>query len=130
MHLSYVRLLADRFAETFRFYRDTLGFEVLWGDEDNVYAEFRVSPATRLAMADRRIMAEVPGVSTRVRGEGPEGCMLVFEVADVDARAAELKERGVRFIADPVDRPAWGVRTAHLRDPEGNLVEINTPLVS
>lgn len=26
--------------------------------------------------------------------------------------------------------PDWGIRTAHLRDPDGNLIEINQPLPS
>ena len=62
----------------------------------------------------------------RVTGWRPETgsgdrAMLVFEVPNVDARVAELKSRGVEIIAEPVDRPEWTVRTAHLRDPEGNL---------
>jgi catechol 2,3-dioxygenase-like lactoylglutathione lyase family enzyme len=27
-----------------------------------------------------------------------------------------------------MDRPEWGIRTAHFRDPDGNLIEINQPL--
>jgi len=128
MHLSYVRVLVDDFPSAFRFYRDTMGFDVLWGDENNVYAEFQVSPQTRLAVTARRVMAAIPGVSASSGGSNPERFMLVFEVDDVDGRVAALKGRGVKFISDPVDRPEWTVRTAHLRDPEGNLIEINTPL--
>lgn len=128
MHLSYVRVLVDDFSACFRFYREIMGFEVLWGDENNVYAEFQVGPKTRLAVTARRVMAEVPGVSSAAGSSGPERFMLVFEVDDVDARAAALKGRGAQLVAEPVDRPAWTVRTAHLRDPEGNLIEINTPL--
>lgn len=127
MHLSYVRVLVDEFPASFRFYRDIMGFEVLLGDE-KAYAEFQVGPKTRLAVTARRVMAEVPGVSAAAGNEGPERFMLVFEVDDVDTRVAALKGRGAQLVAEPVDRPAWTVRTAHLRDPEGNLIEINTPL--
>lgn len=129
MHLSYVRVLVDDFPNSFRFYRDAMGFDVLWGDENNVYAEFKVSPQTRLAVAARPVMAAIPGVSASPgAGSGPERFMLVFEVDDVDGRVAAMKGRGVKFTEGPVDRPDWTVRTAHLRDPEGNLIEINTPL--
>lgn len=128
MRLSYVRVLVDNFAGSFLFYRDIMGFEVLWGDENNVYAEFQAGPATRLAVTARRVMAVVPGVDAEAGGQAADRFMLVFEVEDVDARAAALKARGVKLIAEPVDRPDWTVRTAHLRDPEGNLIEINTPL--
>jgi lactoylglutathione lyase len=126
MHLSYVRILVDRFADCFRFYRDLMGFEVLWGGENDVYAEFKVSGQTRLAVTSRQVVSVIPGVTaTAAAGDR---FMLVFEVEDVDKTAASLKERGVAFVSEPVTREAWGVRTMHLRDPDGNLVEINKPL--
>jgi lactoylglutathione lyase len=127
MQLSYVRVLVDRFTECLRFYREIMGFEVLWGEDSNVYAEFKVGPATRLALCARQVIAEVPGVSAQP-APASDRCMLVFEVDDVDRKAAEFARLGVHLIAEPVDRPAWNVRTAHLRDPEGNLIEINRPL--
>jgi lactoylglutathione lyase len=127
MHLSYVRVLVDQFPGCFRYYRDTLGFEVILGEEEGPYAEFRVSAQTRLALCARFVIAAVPGV---LAGPAPaaDRFMLVFEVDDVDRKVEELKGRGAMPIAAPVDRPEWGVRTAHFRDPEGNLVEINKPL--
>ena len=129
MHLSYVRVLADHFAECFRFYRDIMGFAVLIGDEANVYAEFKVSQETRLAVCARHVVSEIPGVSP---GPAPaaDRFMLVVEVDDVDRAVADLKRRGASAVTEPVDRAAWGVRTAHFRDPDGNLIEINRPLPS
>jgi hypothetical protein len=40
---------------------------------------------------------------------------------------AGLRGRG----AEPgeiVDRPDWGIRFVHLRDPAGNLIEVNCPI--
>lgn len=53
---------------------------------------------------------------------------LTFEVADVDASFRELSGKGVIFTTEPHDQEAWVLRVAHLRDPEGNLIEINAPL--
>ena len=39
-----------------------------------------------------------------------------------------LKGSGTAFLTDPHDRPDWGIRVAHLRDPDGNLVELSRRL--
>ncbi len=53
--------------------------------------------------------------------EGDDEVVVYFEVADLDARVAELRASGVAFEADPADQP-WLWREATLRDPAGNLV--------
>ena len=41
----------------------------------------------------------------------------------MDAFAAHAKQVGGSLITAPTDMPQWGIRTAHLRDPDGNLIE-------
>jgi lactoylglutathione lyase len=53
---------------------------------------------------------------------------LIMAVEDMDAVYRQLRERGVIFITEPLDRQNWGIRTAHFRDPDGNLIEINSSL--
>ncbi|MBK6328876.1 MAG: VOC family protein [Chloroflexi bacterium] len=53
---------------------------------------------------------------------------LVFAVENVEAMCAKLKAAGVQLAAELTDHPDWGIRTAHFRDPDGNLIEINQPL--
>jgi len=53
---------------------------------------------------------------------------LTFEVPDVDAAYKALRARGIEFVTEPHDQETWVLRVAHLRDPEGNLIEINAPL--
>lgn len=49
------------------------------------------------------------------------GASIHFEVEDVDAAVAALKERGFRFAVEPVDQPyLW--REAILLDPDGNRI--------
>jgi hypothetical protein len=31
-------------------------------------------------------------------------------------------------VGAPQDRPEWGIRVAHVRDPDGTLVEVNEPI--
>jgi lactoylglutathione lyase len=48
---------------------------------------------------------------------------LVLRVDDVDAAYQEAEKRGATTVAEPREMPAWGMRVAHLRAPEGTLVE-------
>ncbi|MGI6238598.1 MAG: VOC family protein [Christensenellales bacterium] len=51
---------------------------------------------------------------------------LSFRVADVDAEYARLTQLGVDFMTKPRTYP-WGARSAHFRDPDGNIVTIFAP---
>jgi predicted enzyme related to lactoylglutathione lyase len=130
MKLTHVRLLVNDFDECFRFYRDVMGFSVQWGAEGSGYADFRPPRGgAMVALMDRRGMPDaLGGLDDRSSSSHGDHGLLVFDAADLDSTVAVLKARGAKFIADLTDRPDWGIRTAHLRDPEGNLIELNSPL--
>ena len=121
--LSYVRLLVDSYRSTFHFYRDVMGMESMRGDPSSLYAEFE-GGGVRLALFQRSHMAAALGVP-EPKGEGRGHVALVFAVDDVDAAHRELEGKGVKFIMAPRTHEDWNVRTAHLRDPDGNVIEIN-----
>ena len=130
MRLTHIRLLVDDFPACFRFYRDVMGLPVAWGDENGPYADFEAGDAM-LALYDRRLMAEAVGSTDRpFAAEAMDRSALIFAVDSVDHVCDELRAKGVPVEAEPQDRPVWGVRTAHFRDPDGNLIEINTELQS
>ncbi|MEV6769055.1 VOC family protein [Nocardia sp. NPDC051030] len=129
--LSYgqTRVLVDDFAASYRFYRDVLGLPLKQeapGDvpeaEDGPYACFAIG-GSDLALFTRAYMDAAVGAEHRPR-DGVDGVVVVLRVADVDAAARTLEERGVPLTAAPVDQQAWGMRVAHLRAPEGTLIEI------
>jgi lactoylglutathione lyase len=122
MRLTHARLLVEDFPACFRFYRDVVGLEPTWGAEDGTYADFLAGGAT-LALFVRS------GMDGRSKLRPPgDGSMLVFEVDDVDAVAERVRSGAAALEAEPHDEPDWGIRVAHFRDPEGNLLEINQPL--
>jgi lactoylglutathione lyase len=69
----------------------------------------------------------VGGGATAATRADPDPVCLIFSVENVDAAYAELQAQGVSFVTAPTDHPEWGLRTAHLRDPAGNLIELYEP---
>lgn len=129
MKLTHVRLLVVDLDACFRFYRDVMGFEVLWGREGGGYAVFEVEGGVFLALFPRQEMAEAVGAAeAAVEVECQDRAMLIFGVEDVGATVAGLRARGAEFVGGVEDHPDWGIRTAHLRDPAGTLIELNSPL--
>ncbi|PSQ17185.1 hypothetical protein BRD00_08295 [Halobacteriales archaeon QS_8_69_26] len=133
--LTHVRLLVDDYAACFEFYRDVFGFEPTFGDAESGYADFDAGDAT-LALFDRAEMTAAleptDGPPSRTGEDAAvdreDGAALVLAVEGVDAAHDRLSDRGAEFVAGPTDRPEWGLRTAHLRDPAGTLIELNEPL--
>ena len=127
---TYNRLLVADFRASFLFYRDLLGFTPTFGDENDVYADFDTGGVT-LALFRRDLMAHVVGAAEKpAEVESQDKVAFIFSVEDVDAIYRQLQATGVTFVTAPQDRADWGIRTAHFRDPDGNLLEIFSPLTT
>lgn len=122
--LEFIRLLVGDLGRSIEFYRDVLGMELAFDDGEN-YASFAVVPGFSLSLFRHDLMADAIGAHDPVSGDR---AVLVFATEDVDAEAERLTRLGVEVIAAPADRPDWGIRTVHVRDPDGHLIEINRPL--
>ena len=125
MQLTHIRLLVANFSECFRFYRDVLGLLLNIGDENGPYASFSVGGA-EIALFSRDAMAEAVGTSALLSvAEAKDKAAIIIAVPDVDAAYDAVVARGGVFVNPPFDQLQWMVRCAHLRDPEGNLIELN-----
>ncbi len=112
--LSYLFLFAPNFAEMFRFYRDALGFEVLFAEEDS-YAFLRLPGDTGPQLA----LYEEKGEEAQ-----RQNLFLAIDVEDLEASIKELIQRGVA-VEEIRDVP-YG-RAACFKDPAGNTVELHKP---
>lgn len=132
MKFSNVRLLVKDYKKCFKFYTEQLGLEPLWGDENGVYAAFKVAEGIEgLAIFVSDYMASFVGNDEKTQPIGyREKSLVVFEVENVDDTYQALLKKGINFINEPTDMPDWGMRVVHLRDPEENLIEFFTPLAA
>ena len=123
MKFINVRLLVDHFPATVKFWRDLMGFKLTYSDETTGYAYFETGSAG-VELLSRE------GFTAMFGNAAPESrqTIMVFQVDDIDATYADLVQRGAAPISPPLDFPALQIRTAHIGDPEGNLVEIYSKL--
>ena len=129
MKMYSVRLLVNDFTACFRFYQRVLGLEPVWGDQDGPYADFRAGGDVMVALFKRDLMAEAVGTQGLPKSAPSQDKSLVaLQVDNVDETYDRLSQAGVGFVNEPKDYPGWTIRAVHLRDPDGNLVELFAPL--
>lgn len=120
MKLTTIRVLATRFDETVAFYRDTLGIPVR--ADAGVYVAFDAGGFELGVFGRDSMRAIVPTMPES--GATSDHLLIDLEVDDLDATMNALRDKGVGFDTEAHDQPNWGMRVVHLRDPEGNLLEL------
>ena len=124
-----MRLLVKDFATSWRFYRDVLGLTPRKGHGAPPYGEFVQKGRTVVSIFDRSLMATAVGlVASKYSAAHVGRSAIIFAVKDVDATAKRLRRKGIPLLRGPTDRPDWMLRTVHLRDPDGYLIELFSPL--
>lgn len=133
MDALYPRLLVRDFDTAVAFYtgvlRELVGVEPVRVVPQASYANWDVNGEAALALFSRKAIAAAVG--TADLPDGPvtrDSSMLVLRVDDVDRAVECFTRHGAVLVAKPQERPEWGpgLRTAHLRDPEDNLVELQS----
>jgi uncharacterized glyoxalase superfamily protein PhnB len=121
VNLKQSRLVTEDVQRLTRFYEHITGAkaEVL----SSGYVEFQRSPCAGLAIT--------AASTTRAYGDGVlapsanRSLVLDFEVEDLDAHYARLKEIVSDWVFAPTTMP-WGNHAMLFRDPDGNLINFFT----
>jgi catechol 2,3-dioxygenase-like lactoylglutathione lyase family enzyme len=122
MKLSYTRIVAKDVAALVRFYREITKITPDVKSED--YVEFR-TPLSTLAITSQRAIDLYGAGATRPAEN--RSAIIEFEVEDVDAERARLRDLVPACVLEPTLQP-WGNRSMLFRDPDGNLINFFTPM--
>ena len=107
--IGYVIVGVKALESSIAFYRDVLGFELLFSEPEFHFASFKVGEMS-FSLAEGA--EETHGTGNRNTGIG-------FVVPDVDTAHAELAGKGIKFTMEPGKMP-WGGYMAMFVDPDGN----------
>jgi lactoylglutathione lyase len=122
--LGYVILYVEDLDRAVEFYTATFGLAERFKQE--LYAELDTGETT-LSLAQRDFVEEHFGVSLPQAGLGTSEVGFVVEKADVDRVYQRAMGQGVTPVLPPADQP-WGQRVSYVRDPDGHLLEICSPV--
>ena len=125
MRFGYTILYVGDVGASVDFYERAFGLERRLLHDSGQYAEMETG-ATALAFAAHDLAAEnVPGLPP---ADGPragfEVCLVTEDVAAGYSRAVGA---GAAPISEPATKP-WGQDVAYVRDPDGVLVELASPI--
>lgn len=124
MNLVSVRLITDDIQRLVGFYERVTGTTAVWSTPD--FAEI-VTAAGTLAIGSTRTVALFGEGSARPADN--RTAIIEFQVADVDADYVRLHDVVDAFVNEPTTMP-WGNRSLLLRDPDGTLVNLFTPVTA
>jgi catechol 2,3-dioxygenase-like lactoylglutathione lyase family enzyme len=114
-------------AKSLHFYRDQLGMTEEMIYDDPPYATLSIA-GVRISLALQGFTApDRPGVVMSAPADpGRASVVLILEVSDASSVRDLLASRGVEFLADTY-YPPWGGCRFYCVDPDGYLVEIESP---
>ncbi|EWM18713.1 VOC family protein [Kutzneria sp. 744] len=120
--LVSIRLITDDVARLVAFYERVTGLPATWATPD--FAEL-ATPAGTLAIGSTRTVA-LFGAGSAVPAAN-RSAIIEFLVDDVDAEYDRIRQVDTCVVAEPTTMP-WGNRSLLVRDPDGNLVNLFTPV--
>ena len=138
MNLKYIytRLHVQNYLDCKRFYEDILGLKVCLANDAEEYAEFDAG-VTKITILNRfsfreatptRLKDYIDSIESATYDRRDAKILLTFAVPDLDDAIVQLKAKGVPIFSSSWQHPeeglAGGFITACIRDPDGNLIEL------
>jgi len=121
-------LVRKDYGACFDFYKDKLGLIPTWGDRNGPWTGFATKEGEDYCFAMFAGDAQVAykGYIQPNATAQPDTTSFGIPCDNVDEDYKRLKEAGVEFIGEPQTIKDWGMRIVYLRDPEGNLLSLES----
>lgn len=122
MNFVSTRIITADVKRLVEFYELVTGVAVVWGNE--LFAEVPTAIGTLAIDSDKTVPLFGAGSAEPAANRST---ILEFIVDDVDADFQRLREHLGEIVTEPTTMP-WGNRALLFRDPDGNLVNLFTPV--
>ncbi|MEL7005645.1 MAG: VOC family protein [Bacteroidota bacterium] len=125
---AYTILYVEDVPRTMAFYIDAFGFEQKFITPENDYGEIQ-SGTTTLAFANYELGQSnfKQGFQASTMSEKPFGIELAFTTQEVEKVIKNAIKHGASLLAETVEKP-WGQKVGYIRDINGFILEICTPI--
>ncbi|RPD43695.1 MULTISPECIES: VOC family protein [Chitinophagaceae] len=125
---AYTILYVADVDKSIAFYETAFGFARKFISPDGDYGELQVGETTlsfaSVSLAQSNLKG---GFRQSSLSEQPFGIEIGFATLDVAATIAQAVAAGAALLEPPKTKP-WGQTVAYVRDPDGFLIEICTPV--
>jgi catechol 2,3-dioxygenase-like lactoylglutathione lyase family enzyme len=128
MKLGYVLLYVADVKRSVEFWKQAFGLELAFMSESGEYGALKTGDTTLGFVAHRFIRDMLPGGFRPAQtDEAPPPFEVALTTDDVAASQERAVAAGARRVMMPTKKP-WGQTVAYVRDLDGNLVELCTPM--
>lgn len=122
MKFVSTRIITGDVKRLVEFYQMVTGISAVWGNE--LFAEIPTPIGTLALGSDKTVPLFGAGSAEPAANRS---AIVEFIVEDVDAEYKRLREHLADVVTEPTTMP-WGNRALVFRDPDGNLVNLFTPV--
>ena len=125
---GYTILYVNDVSRSIQFYEKAFGLERKFMTPEQDYGEL-LTGETTLAFASKGLISSVlkSEFETSAIEKPPFGIEIGLVTDDVAKTMHQAVQEGAIVVLEPITKP-WGQTVAYVRDPEGFLVEICTPV--
>lgn len=125
---SYTILYVQDVTKTVEFYENAFGFTRKFVTPENDYGELLVGETTLSFASTLLAKSNLKNGFTESRlADKPFGIEIGFTTDNVEKTVATAINAGATIVENPTTKP-WGQVVAYLRDIDGFLIEICTPI--
>lgn len=127
---GYTILYVEDVAATMDFYRAAFGFAERLATPEGDYGELDTGATTLSFVSNGLADANLAGAGGFARLENtgqPPGISITLVTGDLQGTVDTAVAAGARVYVEPTEKP-WGQTVAYIRDPNGVLVELATPI--
>ena len=120
MKLKGTLIVVDDCHKAFQFYHEMFGFELIQDNDGNMEL------TDGIYLQEEKYWTAFTGKTPISHNNNAE---LYFEEADIEIFVKKLKERypETEFV-NPMMTHSWGQTVVRFHDPDGNLIEVGTPV--